>query len=82
MDANLTSPECSAWNPGLESQLPRAYLPLSTIFRADNVSIVRSEPGNDPTQRKAACITHKYLCGICIVPEETNASTYKCSYEY
>src|ERR1700757_2137083 len=38
MDANLTSPECSAWNPGLESQLPRAYLPLSTIFRADNVS--------------------------------------------
>jgi hypothetical protein len=38
MDANLPSPECSAWNPGLESQLPRAYLPLSTIFRADNVS--------------------------------------------
>ena len=38
MDANLTAPECSAWNPGLESQLPRAYLPLSTIFRADNVS--------------------------------------------
>lgn len=38
MDADLTSPECSAWNPGLELQLPRAYLPLSTIFRADNVS--------------------------------------------
>jgi hypothetical protein len=38
MDANLPSPECSAWNPGLESQLPRAYLALSTIFRADNVS--------------------------------------------
>jgi hypothetical protein len=38
MDADLPSPECSAWNPGLESQLPRAYLPLSTIFRADNVS--------------------------------------------
>jgi hypothetical protein len=38
MDANLPSPECSAWNPGLDSQLPRAYLPLSTIFRADNVS--------------------------------------------
>ncbi len=38
MDANLTAPECSAWNPGLELQLPRAYLPLSTIFRADNVS--------------------------------------------
>src|SRR6516165_3853002 len=27
-----------AWNPGLESQLPREYLPLSTIFRAENVS--------------------------------------------
>src|SRR5580704_13426397 len=38
MDANLPSPECSAWNPGLDSQLPRAYLPLSTIFRAENVS--------------------------------------------
>ena len=38
MDADSPSPECSAWNPGLESQLPRAYLPLSTIFRAENVS--------------------------------------------
>jgi hypothetical protein len=38
MDANSTSSECSAWNPGLDSQLPRAYLPLSTIFRAENVS--------------------------------------------
>ena len=28
----------SAWNPGLESQLPREYLPLATVFRADNVS--------------------------------------------
>ena len=27
-----------AWNPGLESQLPREYLPLSTMFRAENVS--------------------------------------------
>jgi hypothetical protein len=27
-----------AWNPGLESELPREYLPLATIFRADNVS--------------------------------------------
>jgi hypothetical protein len=28
----------TAWNPGLESELPRAYLPLSTIFRTENVS--------------------------------------------
>jgi hypothetical protein len=27
-----------AWNPGLESELPREYLPLATIFRAENVS--------------------------------------------
>jgi hypothetical protein len=30
--------EYGAWNPGLESQLPRAYLPLSTIFKSENVS--------------------------------------------
>ena len=27
-----------AWNPGLESELPRDYLALSTMFRPDNVS--------------------------------------------
>jgi len=27
-----------AWNPGLESQLPREYLPLSTMFKSENVS--------------------------------------------
>lgn len=26
------------WNPGLESQLPREYLPLSTMFNSENVS--------------------------------------------
>jgi hypothetical protein len=31
------SAEYSAWNPGLQSQLPREYLPLSTIFCAENV---------------------------------------------
>src|ERR1017187_1241097 len=30
--------EYGAWNPGLESELPRDYLPLSTIFRSENVS--------------------------------------------
>src|SRR5579864_3550038 len=38
MNSTLPSPEYSAWNPGLDSQLPRAYLPLSTIFRPENVS--------------------------------------------
>ena len=38
MDTNLPSAKYWAWNPGLESQLPREYLPLSTIFRAENVS--------------------------------------------
>jgi hypothetical protein len=28
----------TAWNPGLESKLPRVYLPFSTIFRTENVS--------------------------------------------
>jgi hypothetical protein len=26
-----------AWNPGLESELPREYLPLATVFRPENV---------------------------------------------
>ncbi len=38
MNTNLPSAKYWAWNPGLESQLPRQYLPLSTIFRAENVS--------------------------------------------
>jgi hypothetical protein len=38
MDTNLALAKYWAWNPGLESQLPREYLPLSTIFRAENVS--------------------------------------------
>src|SRR5215469_18602963 len=27
-----------AWNPGLESELPRELLPLATVFRAENVA--------------------------------------------
>lgn len=30
--------EYSAWNPGLDSELPRDYLPLATIYRPENVS--------------------------------------------
>ena len=29
--------KCGPWNPGLDSQLPRALLPLSTLFRPENV---------------------------------------------
>ena len=45
MGGNLPSPDYSAWNPGLESQLPRAFLPLSTIFRAENVSTAIARAG-------------------------------------
>jgi hypothetical protein len=38
MNSDLPSAKYSAWNPGLESSLPREYLPLSTIFRSENVS--------------------------------------------
>ena len=38
MNTNTPSTKYWAWNPGLESRLPREYLPLSTIFRAENVS--------------------------------------------
>jgi hypothetical protein len=38
MNTNSPSAKHSAWNPGLQSQLPGEYLPLSTIFRAENVS--------------------------------------------
>jgi len=30
--------DCSAWNPGLESELPPAYRKLETIFRPENVT--------------------------------------------
>jgi hypothetical protein len=30
--------EYDAWNPGLETELPREYLALSTVFRSENVS--------------------------------------------
>src|SRR5215813_8419089 len=38
MTINSTSEKHSAWNPGLESQLPREYLPLATVFRDENVT--------------------------------------------
>ena len=38
MTIKAPSAEHGAWNPGLESELPRAYWPLSTMFRSENVS--------------------------------------------
>lgn len=32
-----------AWNPGLESELPRAYLPLATVFRKESVTTSLAE---------------------------------------
>ena len=38
MSTDISSREHGPWNPGISSQLPRAYLPLSTMFRNENVS--------------------------------------------
>ncbi|HMB49006.1 MAG TPA: hypothetical protein VKN63_12085, partial [Afifellaceae bacterium] len=38
MDPLEPDDEFGPWNPGLESQIPRQYLPLSTMFRPENVS--------------------------------------------
>jgi len=34
---HLQDDKASAWNPGIKSTLPSAYLPLSTMFQAENV---------------------------------------------
>jgi hypothetical protein len=38
MSTTALAAQHTAWNPGLESQLPREYLPLSTVFNTANVS--------------------------------------------
>ena len=38
MNIQKQSAQFDAWNPGLESELSREYLPLSTMFRSENVS--------------------------------------------
>ena len=38
MFAEETEAAFGPWNPGIESTLPRDYLPLSTMFRPENVS--------------------------------------------
>lgn len=35
---DATTTPFGPWNPGLESTLPRAYLPLSTVFRPENTT--------------------------------------------
>src|SRR3954451_1097 len=36
-------PGYGPWHPGLESELPRALLPLATVFRRENVSTTLAE---------------------------------------
>jgi len=38
MSIESLSAEYDSWHPGLESEIPREYLPLSTMFRSENVS--------------------------------------------
>jgi len=85
MDAKAESAEYNAWNPGLESQLPRQYLPLSTIFNGDNVStsIAQVHELSDycglPVQdlvafRPERLVVHELLIGVTIdlsVPDGT-----------
>ena len=55
MTAVTERTEHGPWNPGIQSQLPAAFLPLATVYRADNVftgsrrpaSAARS-PGSSP----------------------------------
>lgn len=35
---DATPPPRSAWNPGIESELPTEFLPLATLFRPENVT--------------------------------------------
>ncbi len=37
MDTRSLAMDYGAWNPGLDSELPREYLPLATVFRNENV---------------------------------------------
>ena len=85
MSIEMPHVEYSAGNPGLESKLPREYLPLSTIFNSDNVStsITKAHELSDycglPVQdlvafRPERLIVHELLIGVTInlsVPDGT-----------
>lgn len=43
MASENQSREYGPWNPGIESTLPSAFLPLSTVFRSENVSSTLDE---------------------------------------
>jgi hypothetical protein len=89
MDAHAPATEYGAWNPGLESQLPRQYLPLSTIFNTDNVStdVAKAHELADycglPVQELVAfrperLIVHELLISVTInlsVPDGTRYAT-------
>jgi hypothetical protein len=78
--------EYGAWNPGLDSQLPRKYLPLSTVFNGENVSTGLAKAlelsdfcGLPPHElvafRANRLIVHELLIGVTTglsVPDGTN----------
>ena len=89
MDTAAPTTEYGAWNPGLESQLPRQFLPLSTIFDGANVStgIAKAQELSGycglPVQdlvafRPERLIVHELLIGVMIdlsVPDGTRYAT-------
>jgi hypothetical protein len=86
MNIQKQSAEFDAWNPGLESELPREYLPLSTMFRSENVStsVVKAHELNDycglpiydlVAFRADRLIVHELLIWVTVnisVPDGTN----------
>ncbi|MFD1302657.1 zeta toxin family protein [Methylobacterium marchantiae] len=43
--SSLAFQEFGPWNPGLESSLPRSFLPLATVFRPENVETRLADAG-------------------------------------
>src|SRR3974390_126456 len=56
--------EFDAWNPGLQSELPREYLPLSTIFRGENVSTSAPKAHERVAFRPDRLIAHEVLIHV------------------
>jgi hypothetical protein len=86
MSIDVLPAEYGAWNPGLDSQLPRKYLPLSTVFNGENVSTSLAKalelsdfcglPAHELVAFRAnRLIVHELLIGVITglsVPDGTN----------
>jgi hypothetical protein len=75
MTAVTERAEHGPWNPGIQSQLPTAFLPLSTIFRAENVftgiqeahersAFTGLEPEDHVTFRPERLVVHELLIRV------------------